>query len=185
MSDTVSRPNKMTDASTVLYEIDMFRFAAHRLFEGQWQADKDQWVYLESFLLHYRNLIEFLGKQENISETDLHISNLWERLGIKEPATVDRIKEGGEKLWDKYERGADRISRYLHHCTSYRTDFKQWDVGGMSAELETVIVDVEKALPDQRSWEPERPISSPEFWLGSPVSYVGPKRKRNGNDDKK
>ena len=58
-----SRPEKLNDAQTVLYEIDMLRYAYDRLASPQptW-TQADEWVYLEDFLLHYRNLIQFFGK---------------------------------------------------------------------------------------------------------------------------
>jgi hypothetical protein len=61
MQESFSRPEKLTDAQTILYEIDMVRFAASRLIRKKWETEKDEWVYLECFLLHCRNLIEFLG----------------------------------------------------------------------------------------------------------------------------
>src|SRR4051812_40414444 len=111
MIDSISRPDKMTDSSTILYEIDMFRFAAHRLFERRLEYDKDVWTHLEAFLLHYRNLIEFLGKQGNISDSDLHVTNIWTRLSHTEPDDCEEIKARGRHLWEKYERGDERISR--------------------------------------------------------------------------
>src|SRR5580704_4695026 len=58
-----SRPEKIDHAQTVLYEIDLLRFARTRLEEAS--TEGDEWVYLEDFLLHYRNLIEFFGKPQN------------------------------------------------------------------------------------------------------------------------
>jgi len=52
----------------------MLHFAVQRLSE-QKLTERDAWVYLEAFLLHYRNLIEFLGKQ-NPSATDLHVTTI-------------------------------------------------------------------------------------------------------------
>jgi hypothetical protein len=54
-----SRPDKLEHPDTVLYEIYMLRFAAEQLDGGR--IGKDAWVYLETFLLHFRNLIEFIG----------------------------------------------------------------------------------------------------------------------------
>jgi hypothetical protein len=55
---TVARPDKLSHLETILYEIDMLRYAAFRLRSAKgW----DEWVFLESFLLHFRNLIEFFG----------------------------------------------------------------------------------------------------------------------------
>jgi len=161
MAETFSRPGKLTDSDTILYEIDMVRFAASRLLRGKWESEKDQWACLESFLVHYRNLIEFLGKEQHlIRDTDLHVSNIWHRLGTTEPAQFPKIREQGDKLWAKYERVEDTISRYLQHCTTLRTESKSWEVGTMNGELEPVLAEVEKALRDgYQSWIPEPPVA--------------------------
>jgi hypothetical protein len=160
MPATFSRPDKLKDAGTIVYEIDMVRFAARRLLRGRWESDKDKWAYLECFLLHYRNLIEFLGREENLlQDTDLHVSNIWQRLEVPEPAQLRKIRGQGDKLWAKYERVRDKISRYLQHCTTLRTESKSWEVGTMCGELEAVLADVEKALRGYyQSWSAERPV---------------------------
>jgi hypothetical protein len=161
MTTAFSRPDKLTDRDTILYEIDMVRFAASRLLRGKWESEKDQWACLESFLVHYRNLIEFLGKEQHlVRDTDLHVSNIWQRLGMPEPAQLPTIRKQGDKLWAKYERVEDRISRYLQHCTTVRTESKSWEVGTMNGELEPVLADVEKALRGvYQSWTPESPVT--------------------------
>jgi len=161
MPATFSRPDKLTDAQTILYEIDMLRFAAGRLLRGTWESEKDQWAYLECFLVHFRNLIEFLGKEQpRFPDTDLHASNIWERLRVPSPAQLPTIREQGGKLWAKYECVEDRISRYLQHCTTLRTESKSWDVGVMNGEIEPVLVEVEKALRDgYHPWTEERPVA--------------------------
>jgi hypothetical protein len=119
MPESFARPNKQSDAQTVLYEIDMFRFAASRLLRGKWESDKDQWLYLEGFLVHYRNLIEFLGKEpDQVRDTDLHVSTIWQRVRLPEPPQLPEIRKQGGVLWVKYERADDRISRYLQHSQS-------------------------------------------------------------------
>lgn len=160
MPATFSRPDKLTDAQTILYEIDMLRFAASRLLRGTWESDKDQWAHLECFLVHYRNLIEFLGKEQHlVQDTDLHVSNIWQRLSVPEPAQLPKIREQGDKLWAKYERVNDRISRYLQHCTTLRTESKSWDVGVMNGEIVPVLAEVGKTLRDiYHPWTPERPV---------------------------
>ena len=65
MAKTFSRLEKATDAETILYEIDMLRFAASELIGGKLERGDREWVYLECFLLHYRNLIEFVGKSSH------------------------------------------------------------------------------------------------------------------------
>jgi len=150
-----SRPDKLNDAETILCEIDMVRFAARELTSGKPKPEKITWVLLEGFLLHFRNLIEFLGKELNlVKATDLHVTNLW---GKTLPAELATIHAEGAKLWAKYERVDDRISRYLAHCTKQRTQVKQWEVGTMYGELEPLVAQIEAALPS-RHWPAETPV---------------------------
>jgi hypothetical protein len=70
---SISRSDKLRHYQTILYEIDMLRFAYGRMPEIWPDAkEADLWVYLESFVLHYRNLIELFGKDPT-DETDLSI----------------------------------------------------------------------------------------------------------------
>jgi hypothetical protein len=141
-----SRPEKLNDAETIVYEIQMVRFAASRVRQRP-DFNPDGYAFLECFLLHYRNLIEFFGNEEkHIRNTDLHVSNIWEKSGLPEPSRLFDIRERGNELWKAYERVEDSISRYLHHCTTYRTGSKSWEVGKMMRELEPLLAEVEKAL---------------------------------------
>jgi hypothetical protein len=151
--DESSRPSKFTNAETILYEIDMLRFAAHSFGEPDgWSS----WRNLECFLIHFRNLIEFFGKPEP-RQDDLSIQRpdtIW-------PDTATRPSAGTlkplhrEDLWDKYEvRSAtqvnDKISRYLQHRTGQRVEGKSWRVREMFEELDPLMSEFEKLLPDKR-----------------------------------
>ncbi len=151
---TVSRPDKLSQIETILYEIDMLRYTASKLESRNiW----DDWSFLESFLLHFRNLIEFFGndpKGDNLSI--LRPEKFWSDRGISE----EKLKELYRKdLWEKYEvrkegQENDKISRYLHHCTEQRVQVKTWDVRGMLDELNPVITKFENLFPSRRSWSP-------------------------------
>lgn len=160
MPNTFSRPDKLNDPQTILYEIDMVRFTVRQLASGKLPPERTTWVYLESFLLHYRNLIEFLGKEQNlVLPTDLHVSNLWGRVPMPPPPQLAEIHAEGAKLWAKYERVDDRISRYLAHCTTQRTEIKDWEVGTMYRELEPLLIQIEAALPPRPAyWPPENQV---------------------------
>jgi len=122
-----SRPKKLNHADTVLYEIYMLRFAADRLKREQCDDQKDAWAHLEAFLLHYRNLIEFLGKKtRNIRPTDLHVTTIWNMLKATRPKEASQIHREGAKLWAKYEGvstrkgGRSRCSRRKLRRKMYR-----------------------------------------------------------------
>lgn len=149
MALTFSRPPKLSHIDTVHYEIYMLRHAISRL-AGQTLTERDAWVYLEAFLLHYRNLIEFLGK-ENPRPTDLHVTTIWNFVGLPAPANLNQIHTDGKVLWAKYEpsddQGGGRISQYLQHCTTKRIDAKDWAVVTMMEEIEPLLGELEKNLP--------------------------------------
>jgi hypothetical protein len=143
--EEVSRPDKGNHAATILYEIEMVRFAAEQQFESNFSG----YAFLECFLLHYRNLIEFLGnepKKRHIS-TDLCVSNIWLELKIPEPRQLTKIQEEGKKLYERYEPSTGvKISQYLHHCTTHRMNKKKWNVSRMMRELNPLLIEVEEAL---------------------------------------
>jgi hypothetical protein len=163
MPTTYRRLDKLTHADTVLYEIDQLRFASVRLVREQWEDPHDAWVYLESFLLHYRNLIEFFGRP-NPRHDDVHITNIWRLARRTPPTNLKQIIADGTKLWDEYEpRGKDdKISKYLQHCTMKRVDFKEWHVDVMAKQIEPLLTELEKHL---RLASPVvEPVRPPEIW---------------------
>ncbi len=143
-----SRPNKLDHADTIRYEMYMLRFSIKRLAEGT-LTERDAWVYLESFLIHYRSLLDFLGS-EKPSKTDLHITNIWKLVRLAEPTKLKKIYASGKKLRARYEPsdklGGGRISQYLQHCTMKRIDFKDWEVSTMYSEIEPLLSEVERHL---------------------------------------
>jgi hypothetical protein len=144
----LSRPKKLDHVDTIHYEIDMLRFAASKL-ALETLTERDAWVYLEAFLLHYRNLIEFFGK-DNASSTDLHVTNIWQIEGLPVPTNVNQIHQNGQALWAKYEpsdaQGGGRISQYLQHCTIKRIDAKDWEVSAMMNDIEPLLTQIEPHL---------------------------------------
>jgi hypothetical protein len=152
MSELVfSRPKKLDHLDTIRYEIDMARYSAHRLAEKK-LTERVAWVYLEAFLLHYRNLIDFLGSAEpTANSTDLHVTNIWKLTNSPPPATLSEIYATGKMLRARYEptdaQGGGRISQYLQHCTQKRIEAKDWEVSTMLNEIEPLLAEFEKHLP--------------------------------------
>lgn len=119
MSNTYSRPDKLTDAQTILYEIDMLRFSRNRLSEGNFQSDADEWIYLEAFLLHFRNLIEFFrGKISGDTLTTLQSGDFWSK---DIPDITELVRPD---LWAKYEerKKATRTTRFHATCNTARNN---------------------------------------------------------------
>jgi len=149
-SGEFSRPAKLDDAQTVLYEVDMLRFAKDRLLSPQPTWTKaDEWVYLEDFLLHFRNLIEFFGKLGS-DPTDLSIGRpeaIWQGHVPEKPELHSMTRRD---LWEKYDTrdNPGAISKYLHHCTTQRTEAKDWRVPEMFEDLRPVIEKFESLLSE-------------------------------------
>ncbi|MGA2606198.1 MAG: hypothetical protein ABSH01_01920 [Terriglobia bacterium] len=147
-----SRPDKLDHAQTVLYEIDMLRFAKERLFSADSpRSEADEWVYLEAFLLHYRNLIEFFRGRRRLND-DLSIAppddfGVEQKLGTNGLRFLTR-----PDLWDKYEgvNNPEAISKYLHHCTRQRAIKKKWDVDAMYEDLRPLVERFEAELPEYK-----------------------------------
>jgi len=167
---TISRPSKLSHGQTILYEIDMFRFAARMLLSKQERSREERWVYLEDFLIHYRNLIDFFG-HPNPKRNDLHISRpqlLGE--GVRcDSAEISRLRAAGSALRRHREHGADIISKYLHHCTTRRVEDKTWPVVTMIKEIDPLL----KTLTNMLSHLPRNWDAQPEFQLSpsAPESF--------------
>ena len=155
---TLSRPPKLTHAQTILYEIDMFNFAASILREGY---DQQNWLNLEGFLLHFRNLIDFFGKEP--VRDDLSISRpdkIWgDSATVPSAEKLDSHFQRGNILRNKYEGVADSVSRYLHHCTEQRVVSKEWRAKTMFDELSPLLQEFESLLPgNHRPWPTSQAI---------------------------
>lgn len=144
----LSRQEKFSHEDTVRYEIYMLRHTVDRLSEGT-LTGRDAWIYLEAFLLHYRNLIEFLGGEARY-DSDLRAKNIWRLEGLPVPQNLDKIHEQGTALRKRYEpshkQGGDKISQYLQHLTTKRTIPKRWDLRKMTEEIEPLLSELEKYL---------------------------------------
>ena len=67
-----SRPPKLSHLDTVQYEIDMLNYCHEKLLKEEWQNTLDNYISLERFLLHYRNLIEFFGDAEDLKVSEFN-----------------------------------------------------------------------------------------------------------------
>jgi hypothetical protein len=156
-----ARPDKLENYETVLYEIDMLRFTKDRLLSAApFPSDGEEWVYLEAFLLHFRNLIEFFRGTPSRAD-DLSIaqpSDVW----LNKIPAADLTPLTRPDLWDKYENKLpERISKYLQHCTKQRVIKKKWDVRTMYEDLRCVLEKFETLLPEYKpATKPGVPMAS-------------------------
>src|SRR5579864_198659 len=92
---SIQRIDKADHYQTVLYEIDMLRFCCGRIVKPPGEASEaDVWVYLESFLVHYRNLLDFFGKEKQWKK-DLTMCRP-EAVWSAEAGVADRMPPAGE-----------------------------------------------------------------------------------------
>src|SRR5580698_3571258 len=132
-----ARRPKQSHRDTVSYEIGMLEFCNRRLTETVGPVAEDKALYLEGFLLHYRNLIRFFSglhhRGDDLSTAD---SNAWAGRNMTH-AEVVAIKDPAIPLDDKYYGS---ISKYLQHCTRLRHELdRDWDVSTMKTELDPLI----------------------------------------------
>lgn len=154
----IARPDKLTHGQTVLFEIDVLRFSILKLQSAKLD-EMDKWIYLEDFLLHYRNLVDFLGHPKP-RDSDLHITkpNCF-GAGLPGPDVVSELHKEGAALRENAITGSDAISKYLAHCTEQRIVDKSWPVGEMYVNLEKLLPKVEGLLRhESRRWKPQSRI---------------------------
>jgi hypothetical protein len=149
-NEEFSRPPKLTHAQTVLYEIDMLRFAKDRLQSSSFPTEGDKNIYIEAFLLHYRNLLEFFSGR-NGRDTDLSIAKPGEIWGSQVPDKETLASLTKPDLHQKYDSQRDdfSISKFLHHCTSYRIVDRGWNIAFIYEEIRPVLEKFESVLPNQ------------------------------------
>jgi hypothetical protein len=140
-----TRPHKETHRDTINYEIDMLEFTLAKLREPPttWVQD-DTNVYLEGFLLHFRNLIRFLnGENEQVDDLSLKTPARWMN-GEVNPDEIAAIRTRAIGL----EKFFGPISKNLQHCTTLRSDTNQlWDIEVMYREIKPIIDDFERLTP--------------------------------------
>ncbi len=189
---SVQRIDKGTDAhhNTILYEIDMLRFSYRRIvMPPDGATDADVWAYLESFLVHYRNLLDFFGNEEP-RKTDLTLSrpqDIWpvhhgaDTYEQPTPRDIEQMRQKGLALREEYEDSSKQfatISRYLQHCTTFRTSPKEWYPVKMMHDIGAVLTMLEKHLPRFTPAKDSRPVDRDHFLGGQSVSTASRSRGR-------
>jgi hypothetical protein len=141
MHDGYSRTEKESHLDTIHYELSMLNFCGKELDKLSRANQRASFnVFLECFLLHYRNVMEFLSgahhrkakKQDETSDLSTADPKPWagRELSAEELA---EIQAPANTIDDKYFQD---ISQYLQHCTERRFDEgKFWNYREMFTEL--------------------------------------------------
>lgn len=155
-----SRSEKGSHLDTIQYEIDMLQLSLSRYRHHTAQSEQgDKNAFIETFLLHYRNLLEFFaGDRPRKDDLSTDEPQIWAGRGLT-PEETRTIQEPGRALRDSQPNPNSKltlfeiISKYLQHCTTLRHERSQsWDLERMYADLRPVIVAFQrsflpKALP--------------------------------------
>lgn len=126
---------------TVRYEIDMLNFSYETLKKNQhkWRDMRDFRAYVECFLLHYRNLIEFFGNEGS----GVRVRGLKDLHHHLTDAQVESMTE--LNLMQEY-RG--KISQRLGHMGTRRhKDDRDWNFKEMHKKILPLLSTFERLLP--------------------------------------
>ena len=144
------RSRKSSHLDTVHYEIDMLEYAREKVLSfGNGAPQPELNMALECYLLHYRNLIEFFSGEKHRKTkkaADISVANAKAWCGRDLTAEErDALSSSPRNLVAKY---FDDLSQFLQHCTERRfLETRDWDVKGMSAELQPTIDLFRKIFP--------------------------------------
>jgi len=157
----------------VKYELDMLARTTSFLSKGRGETDQATWnAYLESFLLHVRNLIEFFylpGMKKGLILAEHYVSDVAERRSSRHDRT--HLLKDAEL----------RVNNLGHHLTYMRLalDMK-WQFADLQANLEQVFNCFLKHLPpDRAAWFAGAGTHGPTGPTGTPsptggVGWTGP-----------
>ena len=145
----MNRPEKLSDRNTIIYEIDMLEHSYNKLVQVKLCSTLDRYTFLESFLLHYRNLLDFFGKEPYGEDLSICGAESWATDPAAAKGKIPQLRAKGESLWHEYEdrkMRLDTISRYLHHCTKQRTEAKDWHVQEMYTKISNLIHEFQQII---------------------------------------
>jgi hypothetical protein len=144
----------------VKYELDMMAAMTSFLSKGPKGTDQATWnAYLESFVLHVRNLIEFYSRSE---DTNHYI--------VAEHYVSDVNKwKGRPDFTPLLEDANRRVNNFATHLTYNRLTWrKDWEFAAIAADLEKVrICFLDHLPPDRKDWFELAETQGPEGPTGT------------------
>jgi hypothetical protein len=155
------RSRKISQLDTIWYEISMLGFTHSALTKMKQVPEPESNLYIEGFLLHYRNLIQFFsgnpdkyrkGGTGKPADLSTFAPEAWAKRKLTDDE-IAKIQAPARQLEQKYW---DDISQFLQHCTERRfVEFKDWNLAEMFKELDPIVSAFHKSFPHQE--EPRRP----------------------------
>lgn len=141
---SVSRPRKLRDVDTVLYEIDMLHYCLVALRDGKFSSERNYYLHIEGFLIHYRNLANFFGDKDGLKAGE---PEYWSPRKLTE-SELATIKDQGP-----YKKYSAQISEYLSHCTHSRAERdRDWQPVAMYRFLKPCVDNFHKLFPPMPTW---------------------------------
>ncbi len=127
----------------VKYELDMLAATTSFLSKGPGGTDQVTWnAYLESFLLHLRNLIDFYylsGEPKDYILAEHYVGNVTQ-WGVDRPKMTPLLKDAQK-----------RVNNFANHLTYKRLVWdKKWSFADISAHLEKLRSCFIRHLPPNR-----------------------------------
>lgn len=101
--------------------------------------EKETDVFLECFLLHYRNLACLLASRDGMQLRDLA------PCARSSPAPEELEARKDEFLYESY---VGKISQYLSHCTKTRAKKTGWNIPKMYCEAREILSKFQDIFPD-------------------------------------
>ena len=136
------RSEKKSHLDTIWYETAMLEFC-HGELGTRRMGEPERNLFIEGFLLHYRNIVEFCSGEKhreakNGKPADISTAapQVWAGRSLTKEELA-KIQAPARVLEAKY---FEDISQFLHHCTERRfIDSKKWNLNVMFAELRPVV----------------------------------------------
>ncbi len=170
-----------SNEDTIWYEIEMLRYC-YSFYASTGSGSEDQrnrYVHLECFLLHYRNLVAcFSGKHHRQGDIDFSNVAEWSSRPVPSSDEVSAVMQSAATLDDEYYRD---LSQFLAHVTSRRRDAKKWSVKIMNERMEGVIKLFSQSFPSTLRLCPDERASEVSLDSASTATFqVYPSPWSNG-----
>jgi hypothetical protein len=138
-----SRNSKEGKLDTIGYEVEMLRYCREQIQVQPTPPDSlSTSLYIEGFLLHFRNLIRFFsGKRPRPYDLSTADPETWAGRQLTEDEIM-LFQVAAECLDEDYYQA---ISKYLQHCTALAQKGEhEWNIDGMFEEIAPLIREFER-----------------------------------------